>query len=294
MSEMNNRIATIGFFDGVHLGHRFLFSHLQEEGKKRGLEPTIVTFQEHPREVLRMGYRPQLLTSLQERVALLEHYASVQLFRFDRIRYLTAAQFMRLLHEQYHVQCLLIGYDHHFGSDRLSSPDEYRRIGESVGVEVLLMDQYKLDNRHISSTEIRQSLLEGNIELANRLLGYDYSLSGKVVHGKGLGHQLGFPTANIALDEPRKLLPPQGVYVSEVLLPDGACYRAILNIGTNPTVNAHSAASPVSIELHIPDLERNLYDLHLSVQLIHFLRPERKFGSLEELRRQISKDLAML
>ena len=284
------RIATIGFFDGVHLGHRFLFAHLREAGSQRGLEPMIVTFGTHPREVLRMGYRPQLLTSETERVARLEHYGLVEVFDFAQIQKLTAEQFMRLLYDRYEVRCLMMGYDHRFGSDRLTAPEDYCRIGRMIGMEVLVMEQYNLDAEHVSSTEVRQAIEQGDIARANRLLGYPYTLTGTVVHGRGVGHQLGYPTANIALDEPRKLLPPFGVYVAEVVLPSGARHRAILNIGQNPTLGQN----PMTIEVHIPDWTRDLYDLQLSVELIHFLRPERRFDALDELREQITKDLKML
>ena len=284
------RIATIGFFDGVHLGHRFLFAHLKDEAERRGLAPMIVSFDQHPRAVLQMGYQPQLLNSTAERVRRLEAYAPTEIFHFEDIRLLTAEQFMRLLYSEYDVRVLLMGYDHRFGSDRLSDREDYKRVGQQVGMEVLNLEQYELGDEHISSTEVRQALQEADIERANRMLGYDYTLTGTVVHGRGLGHRIGFPTANIALDETRQLLPPKGVYIAEVTLPSGAEHRAILNIGVNPTVGEN----PISIEVHIPDWTHDLYDMHMSVQLIHYLREERRFDSLDELKQQIAKDLKML
>lgn len=284
------QIATIGFFDGVHRGHQFLFSRLRDEARERGLAPLIITFREHPRAVLQMGFQPRLLSSAEERLSRLKHYANVEVFDFLTIHSQTARQFMHTLHEQKEVDVLLVGYDHRFGSDRITDLTQLQAQGKAVGVEVIRAEEYSLqteEDMHISSTEIRHAIEEGEIERANELLGYAYMLSGTVVHGKGLGRTIGFPTANIQMDEPRKLLPPPGVYATEADLGNGHQLPAILNIGTNPTVGEN----PITIELHIPNLELDLYGRQLSVRLLRYLRGERRFDSLDELRKQIKADI---
>ena len=283
-------IATIGFFDGVHRGHQFLFSRLRDEADKRGLDPLIITFREHPRAVLQMGFQPRLLSSKEERLSRLQHYANTEVFDFQAIHSQTARQFMQTLHEQYGVDALLVGYDHRFGSDRITDLEQLKMQGRAVGVEVVRAEEYnptETTDAHISSTEIRNALAAGEIERANELLGYTYTLSGTVVHGRGIGRTIGFPTANIQMDEPRKLLPPPGVYVAEADLGNGHQQPAILNIGTNPTLGEN----PITIELHIPNLELDLYGRQLHIRLQHYLRPERRFDSLEELQQQIAADI---
>ena len=175
------RIATIGFFDGVHKGHRYLFKQLNEEAAARGLKPLIVTFEEHPRTVLQSDYIPKLLSTKEERKALLSAYGEVVMLRFSTIRDLTAEQFMIRLKEEYGVEVLLMGYDHRFGSDGLRNPEDYCRVGAKQGIEVLRMEEYQDGTQHVSSTEIRTALEKGDVERAKELLGRPYALFGKVV-----------------------------------------------------------------------------------------------------------------
>ena len=224
------KIATIGFFDGVHTGHQYLFDQLHLEAEKRGLEPLIITFAEHPRKTLQSDYVPQLLTSLNERKELLMAYGQVEILPFASIQSLTAAEFMQRLHDEYEVSVLLMGYDHHFGSDRLKHPQDYRRIGEQCGVEVKTMNEFVAGEWHVSSTEIRQALQTGNIAVANELLGRPYSLSGTVIHGKAIGRQIGFPTANIQPSDPQKIIPRAGVYAARVNTPTMDSAPAFVNI----------------------------------------------------------------
>ena len=172
------RIATIGFFDGVHKGHQFLFARLRELANERGLAPLIVTFDTHPRTVLDSDYIPQLLTSREEREKQLSEYGEVLMLPFAEVQPLTALEFMTRLHDEYSVTTLLMGYDHRFGSDRLKHPQDYRRVGEQCGVEVLTLNEYVENEWHVSSTEIRLALENGNIVMANDLLGYPYALRG--------------------------------------------------------------------------------------------------------------------
>ena len=277
---MTDRIATIGFFDGVHKGHQFLFEHLQSLASERGLQPLIVTFAEHPRTVLDSDYIPRLLSSLEEREKQLSQYGEVVVLSFADIQPLTAAEFMTRLRDEYHVTTLLMGYDHRFGSDRLKHPQDYRRVGEQCGIEVLTMNEYVEGEWHVSSTEIRAALENGNIAVANELLGHPYTLRGQVVHGKAIGRTLGFPTANIAPMDPLKIIPKPGVYVALVNTPTMDNAPAFVNIDKQGL-----------IEAHIPSFKGDLYDQILKIRFLRFLREEKHFDSLEALREQIKADI---
>ena len=276
------RIATIGFFDGVHKGHRYLFKQLDKMAAERGLVPLIVTFEEHPRSVLQSDYLPQLLTTTDERRALLSAYGEVIMLPFADVQALTAAQFMEILHTQYDVTVLLMGYDHRFGSDRLRRPQDYRRIGEQYGIEVLTMSEFTDGEWHVSSSEIRTALESGNIALANELLGRPYALRGTVVHGKGLGRTIGFPTANIQPLSEQTIVPKPGVYEVEVQ-GEGVQAKGMCNIDTNRT-----------IEVHIPSFQGDLYGDTLKVRFVRFLREEKQMNGLDDLRRQLTEDLASI
>jgi len=280
-------IATIGFFDGVHTGHQFLFERLRSEALSRGLKPLVVTFDTHPRAVLQSDYVPQLLTTKTERTALLQSYGEVLLLPFASIQSLTAMEFLRFLHDQHGVTTLLMGYDHRFGSDRLSHPSEYRRAGAQCGVEVLTDKEFLNGEWHVSSTEIRQALLNGNIALASELLGRPYALQGQVVHGNGIGRSLGFPTANIQPEDPCKIIPKSGVY--EVAVEGAGMQSAtgICNIGTNPTIGNEKT----SIEVHIPSFSADLYGQTLQIRFMRFIRDEKQFEHLDALREQIKADV---
>lgn len=275
-----NKIATIGFFDGVHKGHQFLFEHLGQLASERGLEPLIVTFEDHPRRALDADYVPRLLTSLEERTAKLNQYGEVLVFPFEAIQPLSAKEFMLRLRDEYGVTALLMGYDHRFGSDRLKHPQDYRHIGEQCGVEVITLSEYTEGEWHVSSTEIRMALETGNIAVANELLGHPYSLRGRVVHGKAIGRTIGFPTANIEPLDPHKVIPKFGVYVALVNTPTMDDAPSFVNINKKGL-----------IEVHIPSFKGDLYDQILKIRFVRFLREEKHFESIEELREQIKDDI---
>ena len=275
-----SRIATIGFFDGVHKGHQFLFARLRALAEERGLAPLIVTFDTHPRAVLDADYIPQLLTSREEREKHLEQYGEVLMLPFADIQPLTALEFMTRLHDEYQVSVLLMGYDHRFGSDRLKHPQDYRRVGEQCGVEVLTLNEYVENEWHVSSTEIRLALENGNIVMANELLGRPYTLRGRVIHGKALGRTIGFPTANIAPLDPLKVIPKTGVYLAYVDTPLRDNTPSFVNIDTNRL-----------IEVYVPSFKGDLYDQILKIRFVRFLREERHFETLEELQAQIKEDV---
>ncbi|MDY6380479.1 MAG: riboflavin biosynthesis protein RibF [Bacteroidales bacterium] len=296
------QIATIGFFDGVHKGHRYLFKQLNEEAAARGLKPLIVTFEEHPRTVLQSDYIPKLLSTKEERKALLNAYGEVVMLRFSTIRDLTAEQFMIRLKEEYGVEVLLMGYDHRFGSDGLCNPEDYCRVGSKQGIEVLRMEEYQDGTQHVSSTEIRTALEKGDVERAKELLGRPYALFGKVVHGKGLGRTIGFPTANIEPEEPNKIIPMAGVYLVRVIgewsLVNG---ERLKDEGVNELANERVSGLGVRgmcnidsqgvIEVHLLGYKGNLYGQNLTIQFMQFIRKERQFHSLDELQQQIKADV---
>ena len=279
------KIATIGFFDGVHRGHRFLFAQLNELAHEHDLEPLIFTFDRHPREVL-TGVCPSMLTTFMERQQLLSLHAQVRVLSFADVQHLTAEQFMLYMKKEEHVEVLLMGYDHRFGSDQLKGFSEYEKVARRVGLRVERAHECIVDGLPVSSTRIRKLLKEGLIHEVNRLLGYNYSLSGMVEHGNGIGAQIGFPTANIQIQS-CKLLPMSGVYAVLANV-NGVEYKALANIGTNPTVgNDH-----ISLEVYLIDFQGNLYDQQLTIYFNSFLREERRFSSLFELQSQIAEDVS--
>ena len=300
-----SKIATIGFFDGVHRGHRFLFAQLQEHAKLLHLSPVIYTFSQHPKQIL-TGTSPAMLTTNTEREALLCAYGEVCFLDFAAVQHLTAEQFMRYLHDEQDVAALLIGYDHHFGSDRLKGFSEYEKVARKIGLHIERAYECLVDGLPVSSSRIRKLLAAAQIDQVNRLLGYTYSISGVVEHGNAIGATLGFPTANICLSS-AKQLPASGVYAVEVHLQAqqsssnaifeqcdlqgvprrSTPYKGVANIGTNPTVgNDH-----LSLEVHLLDFQGDLYDQSLTISFLSFLREERKFDSLEELKNQITADI---
>ena len=281
------KIATIGFFDGVHRGHRFLFAQLHEHAKHHQLTPAIFTFDRHPKELL-TGQAPAMLTTHDERKALLQKYGEVHFLDFAAVQQLTAEQFMCYLKEHEDVEALLIGYDHHFGSDRLKGFHEYEKIAHKVGLHIERAHECLVDGVPVSSSRIRKLMAAAQIDQVNRLLGYTYSVTGVVEHGNAIGATLGFPTANIRLNS-AKQLPACGVY-SVMAQVNGVEYRALTNIGTNPTVgNDH-----LSLEVHLLDFQGDLYDQSLVIAFHRFLRHEQKFASLSALKEQIINDIQQL
>lgn len=282
-------VATIGVFDGVHRGHRLLFEQLQSLAYAEGLQPVIYTFRQHPLEVLR-GQAPAMLTTLEERVVMLQRFAEVRLLDFREVQHLTAEDFMHRLHDEDGVQTLLMGYDHRFGSDRLTDFADYQRLAARVGLQVRHATECLDEGLPVSSSRIRHLIEQGRIEDANRLLGYPYAISGVVVHGNGIGSTLGFPTANISYS-PSKLLPLSGVYSATVDI-QGMSFlhekgRAVVNIGTNPTVGNIRT----TVEAHLLDFSGSLYDHTLTIHFQRFIRPEHRFSSLAALTAQIRSDL---
>lgn len=282
-------MVSIGTYDGVHRGHRFLIEHLRQESENRGLKSGVVTFRNHPQSVVNPQHTPKTLSTLDERLALLEETGIDYciLLNFDeRLRSYTAEEFMTTLLNDYGVNALILGYDNRFGRDRINCIDGYREIGKRLGVEVIQAPELK---GNISSSTIRSLLLNGDVEAANEALGYEYSLTGIITAGKQLGRTIGFPTANLDVNDKNKLIPANGAYAAIAITADGSKHKAMVNIGRRPTVDVKDA--PITIEAHLLDFNRNIYGQSLTLKFIKFLRPEKRFNSLEELSAQLSCDL---
>jgi riboflavin kinase/FMN adenylyltransferase len=286
--QKNRKIVTTGTFDGVHRGHCKVLDFMKERGVVLGLAPVVVTFDRHPLEVIAPERAPKLLMSPDDRDAALSALG-VKVLRlgFDEsLRRLTAAEWLRRM-RQADVEVVVVGYDNTFGCDgRSLGLEDYFRLGreENVAVEEAPVLQ------GVSSTLVREALAGGRVEEAARMLGRPYTVAGAVVHGRHLGRELGFPTANVDHDI-RMVLPASGVYAAEVAMPDGTLRIAVVNVGTRPTV---SNGNDISLEAHIPDFRGDLYGKDVSVRFIRRIRDERKFGSADELRGAIRADIEAL
>ena len=277
-------VATIGFFDGVHMGHRFLIEQVRELAAARGLRSALITFPIHPRKVMNADYRPELLTTSEEKLALLEETGVDYCFMLDftrEVSHLTAHEFMSdILRDRYRVQTLVIGYDHRFGHNRSEGFEDYCRYGSEMGIEVIRARACVCDDLHISSSVIRKMLHQGEVDRAARCLGYDYFLDGTVVSGYQVGRKIGFPTANLSVDDPDKLVPADGVYEGLVLV-DDTVWPAAVNVGLPPTY-ADDAAS-AHLEANLIGYTGDLYGASVSLAFTRWLRPSRVFDSLDEL-----------
>ncbi|MBR5577253.1 MAG: riboflavin biosynthesis protein RibF [Bacteroidaceae bacterium] len=276
-------VATIGFFDGVHCGHRFLISQVLEQARNAGLRSMAITMDRHPKTIVATDYVPCLLTTTEERITLLKESGieHVEVLEFDRkMAEMTARTFMKeVLRKQLHVSVLVMGYDHRFGHGG-GSHEDYIQWGEECGIKVVIAR--KFERHYASSSEIRRQLTEGNVAEAAKLLCHPYVLTGMVESGHQVGRTLGFPTANLRISQ-EKLIPATGVYAVMTELGTG-----IMNIGRRPTLNN---GTNLSIEVHIMNYEGNLYGKELHLSFIERIREERKFASLEELKAQIREDI---
>ena len=284
-------VATIGFFDGVHPGHCYLLQEMQKVAQERGLPAAIITFHVHPRVVLHSDYQPKLLNSLDEKLELLSKTGVDYIIVMDftpALAALTAQEFIStVLVPVWHVQTLLVGYDHHFGRRRDEETEPFILDGASYGMEIVNTSLYSGDKGiAVSSSMIRRLIEAGDVAAAARLLGYYYRLNGHVVNGRQLGRHLGFPTANIAVDEKFKVIPRNGSYAVRITVDDKK-YNGMLYIGSRPTVGADDS---LSIEANIFDFSDDIYDESITVEFIDFIREEMKFDSLDELRKQIEAD----
>ena len=282
-------VATIGFFDGVHLGHRFLIQQVKVAATQTGWQSSIITFPVHPRQVIQSEFQPQLLSSPEEKIELLASTGvdNCILLPFTReLSQLTAYEFMQLLYDKYKVRMLVIGYDHRFGHNRAETFEDYCRYGRELGIHIMQASAYTQEQDKVSSSAIRRALQTGDIRTATKFLGYHYYLEGTVVDGYKVGRKIGFPTANLQVDFPNKLIPSIGVYAVCVYV-NGGKYKGMLNIGYRPTINN---GTDLSIEVHILDFQGDIYHQKMRIEFIDFLRPEEKFNSVDELILQMQKD----
>ena len=291
--DLSPAVATIGFFDGVHGGHRFLIRQVREAAALRGLASAVITFPEHPRAVMHPDFHPELLTTCNEKLELLAQTGIDRCVLLDftpELAALSARQFMEMLHGQYAIRALVIGYDHRFGHGRSEGFDDYVRYGHELGIEVLPAEAYHLPASDcplpVCSSSVRRLLREGDVASAARYLGYPYFLNGIVVGGFRMGRRIGYPTANLQVNDECKIIPARGVYAVRVEV-DGCIYGGMLNIGCRPTFDNGANAT---IEAHIFDFKSDIYNHSLRLFFVQRIRSERKFASVEELVAQLHQD----
>lgn len=283
--------ATIGCFDGVHRGHQMLVKMMVCEAQKRGLKPIAVTFDRLPRQLFDPNFQPQVLSTLEEKEACLKELGVEEVIVLPfthQLAALSAEAFMReILRDQLSVELLVTGYDHRFGHDRSEGFDDYVRYGQQLGIDVVRGDVAMMDDQMaVSSTVIRQLLAEeGHVEAMTYVLTRRYTLSGHVVSGEHIGHELGFPTANLEPDSQEKLIPASGAYAVWAMV-DGQRMPAMMNIGTRPTFEGKQQ----TLEVHILKDVGNLYGQKMTVEFVRRLRAEQRFGSRDELVAQLEND----
>ena len=288
--EGKELVATMGFFDGVHLGHRFLINEMRKIAQERHLPSAVITFSKHPRAVLHTDYQPKLINSYEEKIQQLEttgiDYCIVLDFTIALSK-LSAHEFIAdILAKRIHVKTLLIGYDHRFGHDRTDGFEQYVIYGAESGMEVLNAPAFDEGNTAVSSSEVRRLIQTGNVEKVAHLLTYPYTLKGHIVSGYKVGRTLGFPTANIQVNEPFKVIPSVGVYAVWVKVANQR-HKGMLYIGNRPTLNN---GSNISLEVNILNFKEDIYNDPIEVSFIYYVRGDIKFNSLDALKEQLGKD----
>jgi riboflavin kinase/FMN adenylyltransferase len=282
-------IVTLGTFDGVHKGHKTILDKLIKSSGSSGCESLVLTFFPHPRMVLQQNSDIKLLNTIDEKAQLLKEAGidNLIIHPFDHaFSRLTAEEFVKnILVERLNICKIIIGYDHRFGRNRTATIDDLIIYGNEYGFEVEQISATEVNEVSVSSTKIRNALIAGDIATANEFLGYPYMLTGTIVKGRQLGRTIGYPTANISIEEDYKLIPENGVYVASAII-DGQLVRGMLNIGTNPTVGGTSQ----TIEVNFFNFDADLYGKKLQVSLHHRLRDEVKFPSVDALKEQLAKD----
>jgi riboflavin kinase/FMN adenylyltransferase len=282
-------LATVGFFDGVHAGHRHLIREMRRLADERALPTVVFTFPAHPRMVLQADYQPKLLNSTDEKLKLLASvgidYCVVMDFTPELAACPASDFIVKILSNQWQVQCLLVGYDHRFGHNRIAGFEQYVAYGKTCGMEVLCASSYKKDAEKVSSSKIRQLLSDCRVEEAAGLLSYPYRLKGHVVGGSQIGRTIEFPTANIAIDDPLKALPGQGVYAVWVYMDKGR-YKGMLSIGNRPTLTGKQT----TIEVHILHFADTVYSQIIEIEFVCYLRANQKFENIQALKAQLIKD----
>lgn len=286
-------MLTLGTFDGVHIGHKKILERVTQntdpDASGGKYESLVLTFFPHPRMVLQGQSDVKLLNTISEKIELLEMMGvqNLVIHPFDEsFSKLTAQEFVKtVLVDKFNIQKIIIGHDHRFGRNRTANIDDLITFGREYGFEVEQISVQEIKEVSISSTKIRNALTEGNMALANEYLGYDYFLTGTILKGKQLGRTIGFPTANLQIEEDYKLIPRNGAYVVKSSINQKTVF-GMMNIGYNPTVGEGN----LSVEIHYFDFEADLYDQKISVSILEYLRPEQKFDSVDLLKTQLEKD----
>ena len=277
--------VSLGKFDGLHRGHKYLLQEL-EKGKLKGYKSVIFTFDVPPASFFQKDYK--VLSTNEEKEQIFEAAgidAVVECPFTDSLRRMEPYEFLQMLTDRICVRQIAAGKDFRFGKNRSGGFEDLKKYEKEFGYEAVIVDKMQHEGRDISSTRIRELICAGRMEEANYLLGYDYFLTGVVEHGNRIGRTLGFPTTNQELPS-EKLLPPNGVYVSKILI-DGVWHGGVTNIGCKPTIEGNY---PVGVETFIYDFHEKIYGKTVRTALLHFLRPERKFDSVEKLKEQIERD----
>lgn len=292
LPPFKNAVITIGTFDGVHLGHRQIIKLLKEETALINGETVIITFHPHPRKVVTQGKSDvKILNTLAEKTELLDQlkidHLVVVAFN-DEFANQTAEEYIEnFLVKKFHPQTIIIGYDHRFGKNRSGNYHLLEKLGETFSYKVKEIPERVLNEIIISSTKIREALLKSDVDTANNFLDYRYFFEGKVVQGNKLGRTIGYPTANIAVEDEEKLVPGNGVYAVELTLgTEKIFFKGMMNIGIRPTVNGLNR----TIEVNIFDFEKDIYGENIRIYLNAFLRGEVKFAGLDQLKEQLAKD----
>ena len=291
--RIKNSVVTIGTFDGVHVGHQKIINRLVHIAETNKLQALVLTFFPHPRMVVQKDSSIKLINTIDEKAAQLQQLGVDHLVlkeftkTFSR---LSALEYVRdVLVNKLKVKHIIVGYDHHFGRNRTATIEDLIEFGKFYGFEVTQIDAQEVGDVSVSSTKISAALLEGNMRVSNEFLGYNFMLTGTVLKGKGLGANLSFPTANIFIEEPYKLIPKQGVYFVQSKIENQLVY-GMMNIGKNPTV---SQDNKTHIEVQFFNLDANLYTKTLKIELLEHLRSEIKFPNIEALKVQLEKDKAL-
>lgn len=279
----------MGTFDGVHIGHKKILNKLTQNTENEKYESLVLTFFPHPRMVLQEHSDLKLLNTIDEKIDLLEKIGveNLVIHPFDELfSRLTAQEFVStILVDRFHIHKIIIGHDHRFGRNRTADIDDLIAFGKQYDFEVEQISVQEINDISVSSTKIRNALVEGDMALANEYLGYDYFLTGKIIQGKQLGRTIGFPTANLKVKENYKLIPQNGVYIVKSIINQQPVF-GMMNIGFNPTVNGQSQ----SIEIHYFDFDADLYNQKISVSILKKIRSEQKFESVDLLKEQLEKD----
>ena len=289
--------VTIGTFDGLHKGHQEVLKQLKKIALEKKLKSLAVTFSPHPRQVLCPNAKVFFVLSKQEKIEAFEKigidYLVIQPFSLEFAKLSAEDFFKNMLCKHLNMKYLVKGFNNHFGKDRVSEFSEIQKIGFNCGFEVSETKKMVLKSSlEVSSTALRKYILEGQFENVSEILGRGFPLSGKVVHGKQIGKTIGFPTANIILDDENKIIPKIGVYASFTII-NGRKYPVMLNVGSNPTINGENEKQ-VFLEAHILDFSDNLYSKKIRLTIVKRIRDEKKFSSLEELKRHLNLDKSLV